>query len=212
MFFEFHKYILCSMNNGVWVWEGRETEIFVQDFLKGGSRSFCGDKNTHARGGKMQAGCTVLMHFKSRLDQQFLLWAHTSLGLQTHLLKVRGTELRRWQRDASAKMPYFVDVRHYRGIFINLLPPCGWFWVTGKTETFSKQHKHKQQTSSSQKYDSAHHQLHPAVFWKTKWWSYSAFIVNYQHPPLWFSQYSNWSITNKWLMIPAFSGKTPWLG
>lgn len=47
--------------------------------LKSGSCSW--DKNTHI-GKKMQAGCTVLMYFKSTLDQQFLLWAHTSLRLQ----------------------------------------------------------------------------------------------------------------------------------
>lgn len=114
--------------------------VFVQDFSRAAPAASM-ETRTHTQGEKMQAGCTVLMHFKSRLDQQFLLWAHTSLRLQTHLLKVMGTEMCRWQRDAWAQMPYFVDIRHYRRIFINLLPSCGWFWVTDGTEWFSKQHK-----------------------------------------------------------------------
>lgn len=69
--------------------------------LKGDSCSLCRDKNTGAHSEKM-----VLMHFKSALDQQFLLWAHTSPRLQTHLLEVRGTELSSWQTEASAELPH----------------------------------------------------------------------------------------------------------
>lgn len=79
-----------------------EWEIFVQDFSRV-TPAPCAEIRTQARHARRWFWC----NFKSALDQQFLLWAHTSHRLQTQLLEVRGTEVSSWQTEASAEMPYF---------------------------------------------------------------------------------------------------------
>lgn len=151
--------------------------------LKSGSCSW--DKNTHI-GKKMQAGCTVLMYFKSTLDQQFLLWAHTSLRLQktppegsghrTESITVgclRRNTSRCWHKTLVG--------------YFNKIIALVWL-ITGHIfdKSIFKNHEFSVLRNIIQ---SAHHLLHSGI---------------YLVPNVWLGQYSHRLIINKWLMIPAF--------
>lgn len=142
----------------------REVKNICSGCLKGDSRSLCRDKNTGAHSEKM-----VLMHFKSAADQQFLLWAHTSLRLQTHLLEVRGTELSGWQTGASAELPPFTC-----DCFIRTTAPV---WSVRGHEV--KNAKYERLSPCSEKYNpEGSSPAHPAASWENKVMSCSSLPVN----------------------------------
>ena len=172
----------------------REGNIFVEDSSRAAAAASVETK-THVHEGRR---CRlVLMHFKSTIDQLFLLWAHKSFRLQTHLLKVRGTE---WITEGCPGQRCLTLLTlDIIGVFF-FFKPTALMWLLLCRRTGGQKHlQNNMKLWRVMRFVSDFHRLNPGennmmVAQLSEIWTLHM---------LWFSQCSNWSIytNNGWFLL-----------
>lgn len=131
-------FYVAWLNNYVWVWE-----VFARDFSRGSSCcSLRGDKcsHRHVESERHRLAARTRRTLKAHLiSNSFYEPTHPS-DFKRHFSEGSVQELSRSLRDVSAEPPYFVDARHYWGIYIYIYIHLPFMWlVPGQ-----KQKKHFQ--------------------------------------------------------------------